>query len=125
MTDLGVGEALAINDRGQVLIQSRAGGRIWKNGRVTHLEGLPGLPHCLLRSMNNRGQVVGAVAAEDMKQARNVVWQDGKPVDFTDTLPAGADIGLLYINDGGQIVGRGTVGGHPSVCLLTRRSAKE
>ena len=125
MTDLGVGEALAINDRGQVLIQSREGGRIWHNGKNTPLEGLPGFPHCLSRAMNNRGQVVGAVATEDMKQARNVVWQDAKPIDLTNALPPGADMGLTYINDKGQIIGRGMVDGHASVCLLTPLPAKE
>ncbi len=101
------------------MIQSREGGRIWHNGKSTLLEGLPGFPRTLSRAMNSQGQVVGAVATEDMKQARNVVWQNGKPVDLTSTLPLGADIGLLYINAKGQIIGRGMVGGHPSVCLLT------
>ena len=95
--DLGIGgsEALAVNERGQVLGRSATGGFLWQNGRVTDLGD------------------VSPVALNDLGQ---IIWQQNTPTGqhvFLWEKGSARDIGTLggpgsfpvAINDLGQIVG--------------------
>jgi len=67
--DLGLiygngGKAHAINDRGQVIGNSRSGngryhGFVWENGKLTELPMLPGGKQSQALAINNRGQIIG------------------------------------------------------------------
>ena len=63
LTDLGIGSALAINDRGVIAGSDNVGGEshavLLKRGEVIDLGTLPGDSMSAGRSVNNREQVVG------------------------------------------------------------------
>jgi probable HAF family extracellular repeat protein len=72
--DLGVvfgdhGQAVAVNDRGQVIGKSRAARRggfhafVWENGKMTDLGTLPGAKEKAV-AINERGQIVGWSGAD-------------------------------------------------------------
>jgi probable HAF family extracellular repeat protein len=99
----GSGEAVDVNDRGQVVGYSTIGSKnphidrvafIWQDGVMTALS-TPGFDS-VANAINDQGQVVGAYQADDGAHA--FLWQEGVLTD----LGAG---GATGINDKGQIVG--------------------
>jgi len=115
MTDLGVpgtGEVFAedINNRGQV-VGWRAPGDdgpsaayLWQRGTVTFL---PGTRYGgQARSINERGEIVGAVFLAESSQAAR--WRQTR-LELIGNLPGGNAGGATAVNDVGLILGSGNV----------------
>lgn len=107
MTELGTqgGEAMAINDSGQVVGYFHLGGALdhrsaflYDNGVVTDIGTLPGYRYSEAFGINNRGQIVGAA------QNRAFLFQNGVMSDLG-TLPGGGGAGATGINNHGTVVG--------------------
>jgi probable HAF family extracellular repeat protein len=107
-TDLGplggtASVARAINDRGQVVGESTINSGenhafIWENGRMRDLGLFPGDLFAAASDINNRGQVVGAGAADFSPHA--LLWENGRVIDLGGTFSQ-----AFAINNRGQIVG--------------------
>jgi probable HAF family extracellular repeat protein len=73
-------------------------------------------------TINNRGQVVGFSLPGPLGSGRAFLWQDGVMFDLNTLVPKGSPWYLqqaLSINDDGQIVGFGTIGGNVHAFLAT------
>jgi probable HAF family extracellular repeat protein len=95
--------ARAINDRGQVVGESTINSGenhafIWENGRMRDLGLFPGDLFAAASDINNRGQVVGAGAADFSPHA--LLWENGRVIDLGGTFSQ-----AFAINNRGQIVG--------------------
>jgi probable HAF family extracellular repeat protein len=70
----------------------------------------------------NAGNVVVGEASNDPAPGSAFIWQNGVIRDLNTLIPTGSGWFLQQataINDGGQIVGNGTVGGQVHAFLLT------
>ncbi len=128
--DLGINTdiATAINDAGQVvgrdLVSGTPFGHAWlwrEGGGRTDLGTLPGDFGSSALAINNAGQIVGS-SNRGFAFIRAVRWSDGVIVNLNDLIPA--DSGWVLreatgINDRGQIVGQGLIGGQLHAFLLT------
>jgi probable HAF family extracellular repeat protein len=90
ITDLGSGQANAINNKGQITGTANGHAVIWENGQVTDL----GTGQA--RDINNKGQVVGTV------NNRAVLWDHGQVASLGSLGTSSYGIG---INNKGQVVG--------------------
>lgn len=110
MIDLGgrVTQALAINERGQVLGSGPGVPHLWQDGEWTPL-GLPaGAESATGWDINDRGQVVGYSVEPPYGEVRAVVWNDGVPTHLE--IPESMFSQAFGINDRGQIVGTKYIG---------------
>lgn len=115
MTDLGIlpgrpySEAVAINERGQVIGNSYAtkdeygsvsGSRafVWWKGKITAI-GSPAVKETYAAAINERGQVVGTSGGHGF------LWRNGKMTSLG-TLPGRPYSDAVAINERGQVVGR-------------------
>lgn len=114
MTDLGPGEAVAVNDKGQVLVvviglkDDRYRSRLWEAGRLRELPTLPGWWHSHAAAINERGQIVGwrgnkPSGSDAVGVQHAVLWQNGRITDLG-TL-GGTSSEATAINERGQIAG--------------------
>jgi uncharacterized membrane protein len=110
---LGAGEAVAINNAGQILITREGSAVLLDSGvespipelRVAYLFGRTA-PH----SLNDLGEIVGG--REQSSDPGPVLWSQGELIDLNDFAPATPPWRLheaVAINNKGQIVGSGTV----------------
>jgi probable HAF family extracellular repeat protein len=123
--------AQALNNRGAIVgscdrPDGSAHGVIWSNGFVEDLGTLGGedAPSTAL-DINERGEVVGTSEAAEGKLAA-FLWQRGKMVDLNKAIPASSGWLLLVasrINDKGEILGRGYLGGAIHAFLLEPEQA--
>jgi probable HAF family extracellular repeat protein len=101
MTQLGVdGEAVAINNRGDIVINTGGRVKLWRHGKVTDLGGLAGGPrgfYAVATAINDRGDVSGSSDAADGRHG--VIWHAGRVLDLGDGSNA------FDINNRGQAVG--------------------
>ena len=130
--------ALRIDDRGRVAGWAETAGAtpaaeppdlrvrafLYQNGAMTDLGTLPGFASSRATGLNAAGQVVGIAARNPGTGGprRAVLWERGVPTDLNSLLPPGSGWELtmaLGINDAGQIVGGGTIGGQEHAYLLT------
>ena len=131
LTDLGsLGGRMTtptdINDSSQVVgyAQVRSGENhafLYRAGRLTDLDMLPGGTQSYAYAINNRGQAVGASDSSATAQLA-VLFERGEVRDLNRLIPAGTGWLLTQardINDSGQIVGTGTVDGRVRAFLLT------
>lgn len=120
---------MAINNSGQVLIQSVTEHDdekniivirpvIWQNGKITKLNGLIGdigieSEESYGLDMNNNGEVVGTSVAylvykdKIYKQVHAVKWSQGEATDLHETVPKSASTVASTINDLGDVVVNG------------------
>jgi probable HAF family extracellular repeat protein len=106
-------DGLAINDRGQILLEAEKGSDkrgdafLWQNGKLTKLPALDDdTPGTFARAMNGRGQIIGSSVVE-VGHSLPFVWERGKMTALStlsrqDTPPWST---AVAINDHGQIVG--------------------
>lgn len=137
-TDLGVGQAMAVNDLGQVAgsrgpildKKSRYGtfhACLWTGGKEVDLGVLPGGSYSTAIGMNDRAQVVGDAERTLPKGNRlplAFLWQGGHIYDLNTLIPNGSGWVLqtaCSINNRGQIVGTGLYRGKKRGFLLTPR----
>jgi uncharacterized membrane protein len=103
-----------LNDRGEVAamavvrdrpgVPSRRAALVWKDGSYRELEP-PQVPGQIssIAGLNNRGLVVGSVAAGDPPRPQWFKWVDGVPQALP--TPAGSDAFVYGLNDRGDAVG--------------------
>lgn len=103
------GEALSINDNGQVVAVSGhcTDGRhayLWSSGTVTNLGNLGGTFGNVPQEINNRGQVVGFSNLPGDRVSHAFLWQRGVIADLG-TLPGDKASDAFSINERAQVVG--------------------
>jgi probable HAF family extracellular repeat protein len=134
MIDLGTlggnfGQANWINDEGNVVGWATPPGDntahafLWKRGTITDLTGV-GNPQCTVAiAVNARGQVVGNTCDE----SDALLWVDGRQYDLNTLVAPSALLltGAAYINDRGDIVGKGVLpdGSQRTFMLIPNPSA--
>lgn len=91
------------------------------DGRITPLTTLPDLPTGHAKGINASGDTVGLLNNWTTRRSTAVLWKAGALVVLQDAIPPGSGWMLLQandINDAGQIVGVGTLGGRERAFLL-------
>lgn len=93
---------------------------VWEGGAMTPLGTIPGYDYTFGEDINNLGQVVG-YARNNFANRRAVLWENGLLIDLNDLIPPGSGWALetaVAINDRGDIVGMGNIGGVDRPYLL-------
>src|SRR5262245_58500738 len=114
MTDLGVGEAKAINNTGLITGKSNIFPVVWKYD-ATHAPEMQQLPipagffAATTTAVNDSGDVVGYAGSPNI-DSHAILWRDGVAIDLG-VWPGGHYSVANGINNLGQIVGTGTVAG--------------
>ncbi|MGI4788076.1 MAG: hypothetical protein ACRYFS_04420 [Janthinobacterium lividum] len=118
---LGVpGIAVAINNKGQILIDSGQGPMLWQKGRMSLLPLPPGSGQARAIGINDRGQIVGT--ADLAESPRAMLWQGRKVFNLNSVISPRSGWILTSasaINNKGQIVGHGLFRGREHAFLLT------
>jgi probable HAF family extracellular repeat protein len=131
MTDLGTlggtyGFANWLNDSGAVVGTATPQGDqaliafVWKHGVISNLGTLPGNACSAADAINSKGQIVGGSGFYDAAFFSDcsdpvehaVLWEKGEVLDLNNFVPPGNDLTLneaVFINDGGEISGFGTL----------------
>ncbi len=113
----GLGDGLAIDDRGQILLGAGFGSDkhndayLWERGKLTLLPHFGRHRATFASTMNSRGQVIGW-SLLSIGRPLPFVWQKGQKMVALPTLKAGSGAPYTYaaaINDGGEIAGYGYV----------------
>ena len=109
--------ATGINDAGEVIGFATPPGDqvihafLWRNGEMKDLGTLGDDPCSTAESINSRGQVVGASQSGCFFFTSAFLWENGGPsVDLNTLIPPGSALqlaGASWINDRGEITGRG------------------
>jgi probable HAF family extracellular repeat protein len=122
-------EAFGINDAGDVAGISWISNRetrafLWSNGEMINLGMLPGDFSSGARDVNNHGVVVGWSSPRSTSGSRAVLIANGRIHNLNELIAANSGWVLLEangINDLGQIVGTGEIGGKKRAFLLSPR----
>jgi probable HAF family extracellular repeat protein len=110
-------EAVALNNRGQVVGRSETGepgehhGFLWEDGEMTDL-GTFGGPWSYATAINDRGQVVGRSDTGEPGEEHGFLWEDGEVTDLGDL--SGFWDEVTAINDRGQVVGTRDTASEPN-----------
>jgi probable HAF family extracellular repeat protein len=108
--------AAAINNRGQVVVNSRSGAFVYKDGRINRIFPLPGDVGIGMNGINDLGDVVGE-SLTDYYPSHPVIYSGGKTTEI-------ASLGILSvleaINDSGHIAGWDNRRDRPPVPFLYR-----
>lgn len=116
-----------MNEAGQVVGWSQTADSVhaflWEQGTMRDLGILPQGSYSRAHAINRYGLVVGTADFDDEIDAVHaVLWIDGKIVDLNTLLPPNSGWILeeaRAINDRGQIVGQGRIGGTIHAFVLT------
>jgi probable HAF family extracellular repeat protein len=102
MQDLGVASPVAINSRGQVVLN--AGGRVlvWERGAVTQVDS-PGNSYSIATGINERGQIVGW-SQSGSGPPHAVLWEQGRMTDLG-ALADAEQSRALAISNSGRVTG--------------------
>jgi probable HAF family extracellular repeat protein len=133
MTDLGTlggpyGFANWISEHGDVAGAAQTASQafhafLWRHGTMTDLRPTGGAPWAFASGVNDSGQVVGHDSDTQSQELAAVLWAGGHGYDLN-TLIAPSRLHLVtayYIDDHGDIVGRGTLpNGDQRAFLLVR-----
>jgi probable HAF family extracellular repeat protein len=112
--------AWAINDAGDVVGIASSGAFLYRDGVVHDLAALTGGRFFNAFDINNAGSIVGY--GWTPHGVFGALYEDGILYDLNDLVPPGTDADLEHpygINDAGQIVGEGFIGGVGHAFLLT------
>jgi probable HAF family extracellular repeat protein len=124
ITDLGPGEAHAINASGQIVgISGSAAFSRQPGGPMTNLPHPPGCFSSSAEDVNGAGLIVGYSNCSGIG-SRAVLWQGGSAKDLNDSIDPGSGWVLARahaINERGQIIGWGAFNGGGHGFLLTPR----
>ncbi len=106
VTDLGPGQASAINSLGDVTVDNAPNNSfVWApDGSIITLLPLPGDSYAYPNGINSQGLVAGDSANNSSYSA--VLWTNGLPLDLG-TLAGGTHSSALSINASGEVVGVG------------------
>ncbi|BDI30872.1 hypothetical protein CCAX7_29230 [Capsulimonas corticalis] len=124
--------ACAVNQRGQAVgYSSTDDGTVhacfWDNGQAIDLGTLPGHDNSEARAVNDLGVAVGQSGVNaDVTPPRAVLWSDGRVVDLNGAVTNAPQWTLQCadgVNNAGQIVGKGLVGGVTHAFVLTPQTA--
>src|SRR5262249_2459650 len=109
VTDLGPGQALAINSVGDVMVEPEIGDSfVWSpGGDHLVLAPLPGHSFTRPNGINHQGLAVGESDTASHSVYYAVLWTNGEPLSLG-TLPGGTLSTAWAINASGQVVGDGT-----------------
>ena len=123
LPDLGHGGiAYSIDNRGQIAgaVGSADGstqsGAIWRHGRLTSLQLLPGDFGGIATGINDKNQVVGSNYDSNGNWSHAFIWQDNQVIDLNRQFPANSNLFAVMankINDRGQISGMAIVRSGP------------
>jgi probable HAF family extracellular repeat protein len=111
--------ALAVNDRGQVVGFDNSQAVLWTNGREITLGSFGDDPNLAL-GINDDGDVVGS-SAEAEGRMRAFLWTKGKLINLNHEIPEGSGWVLLSafrINKYGEILAHGFHDGQSRLCRL-------
>jgi len=116
------GQSLAndINNLGQVVGLIQGAPVVWENGSIRWLLLLSSRGG-VATAANDQGQIIGEVLSADYA-LQCVMWENGMILDLQDLIPQNSGWRLehaLDINDAGQIVGCGVIGGQSHGFVLT------
>jgi len=100
LADLGPGNAVGINDNGQVVASNAV---IWNGTTPTILGSIPGGMNGAF-GINNAGQVAGYIATSTNNNGMATVWNGTTPA-ILDTLPGATSSVAFSINNIGQAAG--------------------
>lgn len=107
-------EAIAINDRSEVLVETETGASVWSEGRVRRVPRL-----MRVHDLNNRGQVAGDVRVAG--SAQPFLAGRSRARRLPTLYRSGHYSGRAYgINDRGEVVGRSGEAGDPLRAVLWR-----
>ena len=113
-------QAVALNERGQIVGSSESGVRnkesgalawhavLWQNGTLTDLGALPEFPESRAADVNERGQVVGEAIYDSgghTYYTAPFLWQRGKMTELPGTEDRGTVAFASAIGDRGDVVG--------------------
>jgi probable HAF family extracellular repeat protein len=126
MTDLTPGPvccswAAGINNADKVVGQAFDSAFLYSSGTMTNLGNLPNAAHSEAIDINNHDQIVGRTAL-GYAYWHAFRYENGVMIDLNDHIPDNPEWDLnvaTAINDAGQIVGYGTIGGRTHAFLLT------
>jgi probable HAF family extracellular repeat protein len=124
----GKSRGFAINNQGQIVgasVIDAAGHEhafLWQNGLMTDLGTAAGAVTSQALNINNNGQIVGTLVFGPGLSNRGFLYSNGTMIDLNTLLPTGS--GWLLddaqaVNDLGQIVGLGDIGGQQHAYLLS------
>lgn len=120
---LGIsGRAVQINNYSQVIGDSKGAARhafLWDNGTIIDLGVLDGTNHSVARGINDLGIVVGTSYNASYLA---FMWKNNQMINLNDLIDVNSGWILrdaYDINNLGQIVGRGEIGGENHAFLLT------
>jgi probable HAF family extracellular repeat protein len=132
MSDLGTlggprSVAIDIDEAGRVVGQAEPPGGLpvavlWDGGQVTSLGAFPGGDTSSAAAINADGDIVGSARGGPGTSVRAALWRSGAIHDLNDLIPPGSGWVLdraTDINDAGEIVGNGTLGGFSAAFKLT------
>ncbi|MBD2168189.1 hypothetical protein H6G04_27785 [Calothrix membranacea FACHB-236] len=108
-----------INDSGQIVGDSGEYAFLYSDGKMTNLGTLPGDSGSYAYGINNSGQVIGGSYTNDSYHI--FLYSDGKMTDLNSLIPEASGwtlVEVTAINNKGQIVGYGNIGGQEHAFLL-------
>jgi len=124
VTDLGPGDALAINSLGDVVAENNYGNSfVWSpGGSLLALHTLPGDTFTVPFGINSQGLGVGQSDGPTAYSA--VLWTNGAPLDLG-TLPGGKYSTAYAINTSGEVAGISTISVGQEAFLWTKATGMQ
>jgi probable HAF family extracellular repeat protein len=125
VTDLGPGDALAINSLGDVAIDNSGNSFVWTpSGSLLALPPLPGDSFTTPKGINRKGLAVGESVNRSNGVYSAVLWTNGEPLDLG-TLSGGKDSWAIAINASGEVAGISSISVGQEAFLWTKATGMQ